>query len=48
MISPSLINRISWDESKVYVNLTKEDILGSPVFDPAAFGIREHDPRLFL
>jgi hypothetical protein len=48
MISPSLINRISWDESKVYVNLTKEDILGSPVFDPTAFGIREHDSRLFL
>jgi len=48
MISPSLISRISWEESKVYVNLTKLDLLGSPVFDPAAFGIREHDPRLFL
>ena len=47
MISPSLINRISWDESKVYVNLTKEDIIGASVFDPAVFGIREHDPRLF-
>lgn len=48
MISPSLINRISWEESKVCLNLTKEGILGSPMFDPAAFGIREHDPRLFL
>jgi len=48
MISPSLIDRIGWKESKVYVNLTKKDILGSPIFDPAAFGIREHDPRLFL
>ena len=47
MISPSQINRISWDESKVYVGLTKEAILGSPVFDPASFGIREHDPRIF-
>jgi hypothetical protein len=47
MISPNQINRISWDESKVYVDLTKEAILGSPVFDPAAFGIREHDPRIF-
>ena len=47
LISPSQINRISWDESKVYVDLTKEAVLGSPVFDPASFGIREHDPRLF-
>lgn len=47
MISPSHINRISWDESKVYVDLTKEAVVGSPVFDPTAFGIREHDPRIF-
>jgi hypothetical protein len=46
MISPSQINRISWDESKVHVDLTKEAILGSPVFDPASFGIVEHDPRI--
>lgn len=48
MISPSMISRISWEESKIYVNLTKLDLLTSPVFDPAAFGIRERDPRLFL
>ncbi len=47
MISPSRINRIRWDESKVYVDLTKEAVVGSPVFDPVAFGIREHDPRIF-
>jgi hypothetical protein len=47
MISPSQINRISWDESKVYVNLTKDAVLSSPGFDPASFGIVEHDPRLF-
>ena len=48
MISPNQINRISWDESKVHLDLTKEAILGSPIFDPAAFGIREHDPRIFV
>ena len=48
MISPNQINRISWDESKVHLDLIKEAILGSPVFDPAAFGIREHDPRIFV
>lgn len=47
MIAPSQINRISWDESKVYVDLTKEAVLGARVFDSAAFGIREHDPRIF-
>lgn len=48
MISPSQINRISWEESKIYVDLTGEAILGSPIFEPAAFGIREYDPRIFL
>ena len=31
-----------------FLDLTKEAILGSPVSDPAAFGIREHDPRIFV
>jgi sporulation protein YlmC with PRC-barrel domain len=47
MISPSKIKCISWDESKLFLDLTKEVVLGSPIFDPAAFGIREHDPRIF-
>ena len=47
MISPRQIKRISWDESKVYRGLDQGGILGSPVFDPASFGIREHDPRIF-
>lgn len=47
MISPGQINWISWDEARVYVDLTKEAVLRSPVFDPAVFGIREHDPRIF-
>lgn len=45
-ILPREIERISWDESKVIVKLTKEAVLGSPDFDPASFGIPEHDPRL--
>jgi len=47
LILPKEIERISWDESKVIVKLTKEAVLGSPDFDPASFGIREHDPRVF-
>jgi hypothetical protein len=46
LVSPKEIERISWDESKVTLKLTKEAILGSPDFDPTSFGIREHDPRL--
>ncbi len=38
MVSPSQIKRISFDESKVYVDLTKEAILKAPAFDPASFG----------
>jgi hypothetical protein len=48
MISPSQIKRISWDESKVYVGLTKEAVLASPIFDPTLFGIVEHDPRILM
>lgn len=46
LVAPKAIERISWDESKVIVKLTKEGILGSAEFDPASFGIREHDPRI--
>jgi len=48
MILANQINRISWDESKIYVDLTKEAVLGSQGFDPSDFGVREHDPRLFV
>jgi uncharacterized protein YrrD len=48
MISSSQINRISWDGSKVYVDLTREAIRESPAFDPATFGIREHDPEILV
>lgn len=48
LISSSQVKRISWDESKVFVDLTKEAVLGSPVFDPASFGIVEHDPRILM
>lgn len=46
MISHKWIKRIRWDQSKVYVDLTHEAVLASPVFEPAAFGIQEHDPRI--
>lgn len=33
LILPSQVERISWDESTVFVDLTKETILKSPVYD---------------
>ncbi|MGH7953485.1 MAG: hypothetical protein ACREFE_16440 [Limisphaerales bacterium] len=48
LISPKQIKRISWDESKVFVDLTKKAVLESPAFDPASFGIVEHDPRILM
>jgi uncharacterized protein YrrD len=32
-LSPTQVNRISWDESKVFVNLGKEAILESPAYE---------------
>jgi len=33
LILPIQVERISWDESSIFVKLTKETILGSPVYD---------------
>lgn len=45
LIAPSQLKRISWDESTVQVDLTKEAVLAAPGFDPAAFGLVEHEPH---
>jgi hypothetical protein len=34
LISPSQVDRISWDESKVFVNLTKEAVVRTPAYEP--------------
>jgi hypothetical protein len=47
LIAPSQIDRISSDESKLLVNVTKEAVLHAPAYDPASFGAAEHDPRIF-
>jgi len=41
VISPSSIDRISYEESKVFVSLTKEDILNAP--ERRASGAQVHD-----
>lgn len=47
LISPEWIDRISWDDSKVFINLTRETIKNSPEFDEDEGITREYESRLF-
>jgi hypothetical protein len=44
-IPSSKVDRISWDESKVFVNLTKEAILQTPACDDASVGAAPKEAR---
>ena len=44
-IPSSKVDRISWDESKVFVNLTKEAILQAPACDDASVGAAPKEAR---
>ncbi len=37
LVSPTQIDQISYEESKVFLNLTKEAVLQAPVYDPTLF-----------
>ena len=45
LIPVSKVDRISWDESKVFVNLTKEAILQAPACDDASVGAAPKEAR---
>jgi hypothetical protein len=47
LISPDWIQRVSWEDSKVYVDLAKRHIETAPEFDPSMPLGREHEERLF-
>jgi hypothetical protein len=44
-IPSSKVDRISWDESRVFVNLTKEAILQAPACDDASVGAAPKEAR---
>ena len=46
LISPEWIDRVSWEDSKVYVDLSQRHIEAAPEFDPAMSVAREHEERL--
>lgn len=47
VVAPQWIKDVSWMESKVYVNLTREHIKNAPEYDPAAIIDREYEDRLY-
>jgi hypothetical protein len=46
LVSPDWVERVSWDEHKVFVNLTREAIKNSPEYDPSALITREYEDAL--
>ena len=46
LVSPQWIDRVSWDESKVFVNLTRNVIEESPEYTGVSLLTREYEDRL--
>jgi sporulation protein YlmC with PRC-barrel domain len=46
LVSPEWIDRISWSDSKVYIDLSRQAIQSSPEYDPAALD-RTYEERLY-
>jgi len=47
LISPEWIDHISWDDSRVYINLTKDDIKQSPEYTDESELTRDYESSLF-
>jgi uncharacterized protein YrrD len=47
LISPQWIEKISWSESKVWIDLPKDQIKSSPKYDPSAPINQEYETRLY-
>ena len=46
LVSPQWIDRVSWEESKVFVNLSREIIKQSPEYTPESLN-RDYETKLF-
>jgi hypothetical protein len=46
LVAPRWIDRVSWDDSKVYVNLSRGAIKNAPEYRPNAFN-REYEEKLY-
>jgi uncharacterized protein YrrD len=47
LVFPAWISRVSWDKSKVLVDLSRESVKNSPAFDPSKPVSRGYEERLF-
>ena len=47
LVSPQWINRVSWKDSKVYVDLTRETIQNGPEWTESVPVTREYEHRLY-
>jgi uncharacterized protein YrrD len=47
LVSPAWVENVSWGDSKVYVNLTQEEIKYSPEFNPSDPVNRRYEERLY-
>lgn len=47
LVSPDWMDRISWADSTVYVNTTRERVQNSPEYDPARPPDRAYEARLY-
>ncbi len=47
LVSPHWANKISWEERKVFMALSRESIKNSPEWDPSAGVNREYESRLY-
>jgi hypothetical protein len=46
LISPQWIDHISWDELKVFVNLSRENIMQSPEYSEDSLPTRDYESKL--
>ncbi|MCJ7685043.1 MAG: PRC-barrel domain-containing protein [Desulfobacteraceae bacterium] len=47
LVTPDWIDSVDWEESKVRVDLTSEEVKNSPEYDPSAPVNREYELRLY-
>ena len=47
LVSPRWIKRVSWEESKLFVDLSRESIRNSPAYDPSKPVSLDYEGRLF-
>lgn len=47
LVSPSWVDAVEWAQQKVFVGLRREEVKGSPEFNPSAPVNREYETRLY-